>query len=391
MEHPKVNGTKETDVEKVSPEAADATRAFIKQLAEKLPESPANGSTGEVRRTSDLFDMLQQALTAPPPSRQLVSVIPDRQKSCDGHAPRRLVHIEIEGAENLPKFPGRVNKKLRKKHKSHVRVVNQEPNTFVTFEAFPGADEASVAKIYSTGVIEKSCNPSWHSHFSIFLHPEAQNLPLRIWRRISTVSTNHSDALIGTSAVHLVPNPCEKCEIVDSSGQSAGKLKIRIFPASAAPTAPSDDVLMSDLGPALTNLVFPLSTDNDLGNISFSRALKRKFTELEEISQRLKARLQDVTGTADDTDVDDEFERDLNTRADEEICEAGSSSGAAYAWLGLNEEEKRKYIHTEVTKELFIDVEDADGKSVGNPDLAHIETALKQTALTDEEKVDGAE
>lgn len=55
----------------------------------------------------------------------------------------------------------------------------------------------------------------------------------------------------------------------------------------------------------------------DGGNASLSRALKRKFTELEEITQRLKARLFDVTGD-ENVDPDDEFERDLNTEADEE-------------------------------------------------------------------------
>lgn len=43
-----------------------------------------------------------------------------------------------------------------------------------------------------------------------------------------------------------------------------------------------------------------------------SRTLKRKFTELEEITQRLRARLFDVTGDMH-TDPDDQFENDLNT------------------------------------------------------------------------------
>lgn len=68
--------------------------------------------------------------------------------------------------------------------------------------------------------------------------------------------------------------------------------------------------------------------ENDFTN-QLGRALKRKFTELEEISQRLKARLFDVT--ADDTD--DEFERDLNTIVesdDEEVARDGED----FAWLG---------------------------------------------------------
>lgn len=50
----------------------------------------------------------------------------------------------------------------------------------------------------------------------------------------------------------------------------------------------------------------------DFDDSALSRALKRKFTELEEITQRLRARLFDVTG-----DSDDQFESDLNTIPDE--------------------------------------------------------------------------
>lgn len=61
-----------------------------------------------------------------------------------------------------------------------------------------------------------------------------------------------------------------------------------------------------------------------------SRALKRKFTELEEISQRLRARLFDVT-----VDPDDEFENDLNTIPDEEddFEDANIASDLSLDWL----------------------------------------------------------
>lgn len=52
-------------------------------------------------------------------------------------------------------------------------------------------------------------------------------------------------------------------------------------------------------------------------NIILSRTLKRKFTELEEISQRLKSRLLDVTAD-DNFDMDEEFENDLNTCPEED-------------------------------------------------------------------------
>lgn len=70
-------------------------------------------------------------------------------------------------------------------------------------------------------------------------------------------------------------------------------------------------------------------TDDDEPNELLSRALKRKFTELDEITQRLRLRLSKVTNEADNDDdnndaecsnnnknndeLTDEFERDINT------------------------------------------------------------------------------
>lgn len=52
-----------------------------------------------------------------------------------------------------------------------------------------------------------------------------------------------------------------------------------------------------------------------------SRALKRKFTELDEITQRLRLRLSKVTDEDSDTSSDgtaDQFEKDINTLSIEE-------------------------------------------------------------------------
>lgn len=192
----------------------------------------------------------------------------------------------------------------------------------------------------------------------------------------------------------------EKWDIVDSSGEKMGKLRVRLFPAkeSVDLSMDSEDSLTSDLDPTLSSLIFPASTDTEFGNVSFSRALKRKFTELEEISQRLKARLYDITGDAN-VDPDDEFEHDLNTMAEEEDVPETEGPGTAYAWLGLNEDEKRKYVHTEVTKELFVDVVDGTGdkevdcitqkRNLANNDINLIQTALAQTAITEGRTIDG--
>lgn len=67
---------------------------------------------------------------------------------------------------------------------------------------------------------------------------------------------------------------------------------------------------------------------------ALSRALKRKFTELEEITQRLRARLFDVTGNMS-IDPDDQFEEDLNTipNEDDDFEESNIASEMSLDWL----------------------------------------------------------
>lgn len=64
--------------------------------------------------------------------------------------------------------------------------------------------------------------------------------------------------------------------------------------------------------PVIQNLLETQEAPSEL----LSRALKRKFTELDEITQRLRSRLADVTKDDSDISADefcDEFERDINT------------------------------------------------------------------------------
>lgn len=68
---------------------------------------------------------------------------------------------------------------------------------------------------------------------------------------------------------------------------------------------------------ATQHLMSAVSGDIAADHTVLSRTLKRKFTELEEITQRLRARLFDVTGDMH-TDPDDQFESDLNTLPDED-------------------------------------------------------------------------
>lgn len=72
---------------------------------------------------------------------------------------------------------------------------------------------------------------------------------------------------------------------------------------------------------------------------ALSRALKRKFTELEEITQRLRARLFDVTGNMI-IDPDDQFENDFNLaintipdEGDDNFEETNMASKMSLDWL----------------------------------------------------------
>lgn len=144
------------------------------------------------------------------------------------------------------------------------------------------------------------------------------------------------DAVIGFTAVDLsVFLSGMSCilgwyNIMDFSGRCNGQIKVRLFSVwldgsfnihFQVNIKPMENVTVYKGMDESVNFQIPLSIDvecggGDAGNTSLSRALKRKFTELEEISQRLKARLFDVTGD-ENVDPDDEFERDLNTEADE--------------------------------------------------------------------------
>lgn len=77
------------------------------------------------------------------------------------------------------------------------------------------------------------------------------------------------------------------------------------------------------------------SESRSVEDSALSRALKRKFTELEEITQRLRARLFDVTGNMS-IDPDDEFENDLNTIPDEDnddFEESNISNEMSLDWI----------------------------------------------------------
>lgn len=90
--------------------------------------------------------------------------------------------------------------------------------------------------------------------------------------------------------------------------------------------------------------------DLSLGpDLSLSRTLKRKFTELDEITQRLRARLNDVTSEELLGSDDDEWESYLNTSVEEEQAKdvAVDEVDAVkddFNWLGNLTEMQKQFV-----------------------------------------------
>uniref|UniRef100_A0A1Q3F7W3 C2 domain-containing protein n=1 Tax=Culex tarsalis TaxID=7177 RepID=A0A1Q3F7W3_CULTA len=378
-------------------EVANMLSAFIENLAQRLPISserstapcydqnfaearaPTNVATPpslpsphsqankpEMRKTSDLLENLQRALAQKPPAgfttpnlltapsaspseerapQPLPKPDPEPPKPAQTSPQEKLfsVTIEIEQAVNLPKL--NVSKKYgkRNKNKSGGQRIELEPSAYVTFEGYnlapgtPNTVKSHEGIVYTTAVIETSCNPAWSKKFAVqlpvdLMTNDEKRFILKVWRKAVSAGdaakpqsqrmqqpAPMEDAVVGFTAVDLsvllngMPCIMGWYNIMDFSGRCNGQIKVNIQPQENVTIYKDDGA----------NFQIPLSIDVDCGgidatgNTSLSRALKRKFTELEEISQRLKARLFDVTGS-DDNDPDDEFEQDLNTEADEE-------------------------------------------------------------------------
>lgn len=147
---------------------------------------------------------------------------------------------------------------------------------------------------------------------------------LKLWKKAlgNQDPSPLDDAIIGFAALNLnekQPNggyPSGWHNIVDFNGRVTGGIE-----AHVEPIPPTVDAVIENLEKSM-----------ELTHLQIGQAIKRKYTELEEISQRLRSRLVDVTGEtlkfpefdvnaalddwqqegADDDLVDD-FERALRT------------------------------------------------------------------------------
>ncbi|XP_063695908.1 uncharacterized protein LOC134827255 [Culicoides brevitarsis] len=363
---------------------------FIESLAYKLPDvnqkAPnLNGSGPEMKRnTADLLEMLQKALTERPtvennvfseaiptptpfkPPTPLASLTAQsnalNNKIVEDTPGYIRIAVEIDCARKLPII--RLSKKNKKNNKGKGKLggMDVEPSAYVTFEAVRGpvADEVKSHEgiVYATHVIEQNCDPVWQKTFEVSIPADIlwnteKNFILKIWRKSNPSDTNPlptplQDAVIGFTAVNLrpfisgVPDISSWYNVIDFSGRTNGQIRVNVRLLSKIPgtntfsnqSYQQSQIRGGEKPEVPSNVPLAIETDdNDFTN-QLGRALKRKFTELEEISQRLKARLFDVTAENedDDFDPDDEFERDLNTVVD--MDEDDFAGGADFAWLG---------------------------------------------------------
>ncbi|CAH0561232.1 unnamed protein product [Brassicogethes aeneus] len=263
------------------------------------PPLASTNQNPEIRKTSDLLSSLQKVLNEPPCS-------------------TFRAHINIQGALHLP-----ARKKCRSKRSKCKNDDNILPSTYVTFE---GRNEKDL-KI--THVVLKSSSPTWNYNCDVVLSSDLlvncqKRLIFKVWRKSTNTNSApnmQSDLVLGFAALDLtvllagLPNVQGWFNIVDFTGKCNGQINIHVNPlenlsrfqqGSSSSTEALNDF---DLFSSLTN-------DNNTQGDTLSRAVKRKFTELEEITRRLRSRLSTVTNDESDTsndDVADEFENDINT------------------------------------------------------------------------------
>ncbi|CAH1159661.1 unnamed protein product [Phaedon cochleariae] len=273
-----------------------------------------NKTNVELRKTSDLLESLQKALSSDnqfsSPSRHIGSTF--------------RAMVAINNANHLP------SRKKCKSRKSRSRPIKSEesvlPSCYVTFEA------SSEGDLKITPIVPKSTSPVWNYKCKVnlpldLLKNGQKRLIFKVWRKsTNTVSfpNMQTDIVLGFAAVDLTvllagfPNVQGWFNIVDFSGKCNGQINIHVTPLDNLEIhQPRKDDCGCDIRPAAE--VNEVSTSNEASE-SLSRALKRKFTELDEITQRLRLRLSKVTNDSDSSSdgFADEFEKDISSFRDED-------------------------------------------------------------------------
>lgn len=257
--------------------------------------------------------------------------------------------VEIECALHLPKVE-KLNETV-------------EPSTYASFQTNKNDHTRHPNSYTITNVYPRSCNPKWNwkceteLSTDLLVHDE-KRLIVKIWRimepDINMQISLDRDVVIGFSAIDLsvllsgFPQVSGWFHIMDFTGKCNGQIKVSITPldnlslfgkpGSMLNTVQLPRTSMQQLNwtpyvyemqcgnvrrnntnctPSVATqeeekLVHSESHSNtgfeDVSMSFLSLSLKQKLTELDEITKRLESRLRDVTSTAFEDDLENEFE-----------------------------------------------------------------------------------
>ncbi|KAI4462560.1 hypothetical protein MML48_4g00012375 [Holotrichia oblita] len=302
----------------------NSTNTDNKQIAHEQNNVQENIDGTKIRKTSDLLDSLQQALS--------INNLPQIPKQTSmQNVDTFKAHIVVENALHLPST---------KKCKARIvqgkpRFEELLPSPFVSFETSSG--------LKVTDVVQENKNPEWDYNCEVELPADLltnnqKRLIFKIWKKLLNAPpfepNLESDTILGFAALDLtvllagMPTVSGWFNIVDFSNKCNGQIKISVTPLENLNRFKTHDFpfLQPQSNPSASlgiNKVpqkIAVEKVDEPGEL-LSRALKRKFTELDEITQRLKLRLSHVTNDESDNsndDAADEFERDINTLCVEE-------------------------------------------------------------------------
>ncbi|KAF5286741.1 hypothetical protein FQA39_LY04163 [Lamprigera yunnana] len=292
-------------------------------------DSVKNATNTGLKKTSDLLDYLNDALG-------LDNKVLSAQMACSSAEKQSTnsfkAHVLIEGALHLP---CRRKCKVKKSKKKNITYEDAMPSTYVTFETTSGTN------LKYTSVIPRSTNPQWDYKSDVLLPVDMlvnnqKRLIFKVWRKTNCNSSQpnlQTDVILGFAALDLtvllagLPSVQGWFNIIDFSSRCNGQIKIHVTPLEniskyveyKSTSSQSEEIECKKFVKTVPTARI-LDVQEPHGEL-LSRTLKRKFTELEEITQRLRSRLANVTKDDSDTSNDelaDEFDRDINTLSIEE-------------------------------------------------------------------------
>ncbi|XP_076255909.1 uncharacterized protein LOC143193530 [Rhynchophorus ferrugineus] len=278
----------------------------------------ASTGTSCVRKTSDLLDTLQKAIS-----------LEGQQNKIVDQAANIRVAVSINCANQLPNRRKLKSKCKRIKSKSPKQDDNIMPSTYVTFETMPGRP------VEITNVFPKSTAPQWNYKCEVSLPidmitNDQKRLIFKVWKKSTNAvlqPNTQTDVVLGFAAVDLsvlkagLPSIQGWFNIMDFSGKCNGQINIHIDPLENVQKTFSNTGCNIYEDDYKMQLLPTLTTGIEDTNEPLNRALKRKFTELDEITQRLRSRLSEVVQEDSEESNDDmaeEFENDINNLCIEE-------------------------------------------------------------------------